>query len=77
LLDAAMTNALFSMGVVAVTAEITVRFLAPVSVGRVAVVRASIDRAASHRLYYVRSEFEQDRRIMARASAKFVAKGGV
>jgi uncharacterized protein (TIGR00369 family) len=77
LLDAAMTNALFSVGLVGVTAELTVRFLAPVSLGRDAVVRASIDRATSHRLYYVRSEFEQDRRIMARASAKFVVKGGV
>jgi uncharacterized protein (TIGR00369 family) len=75
-LDAAMTNALFSRGVVAVTAEITVRFLAPVSLGRGAVVRASIAKATSHRLHYVRSEFEQDRKVMARASAKFVVKGG-
>lgn len=75
-LDAAMTNALFSMGVVAVTAELTVRFLAPVIHNQGAVVRAWIDKATSHRLYYVRSEFEQDRNVMARASAKFVVKGG-
>jgi len=75
-LDAAMTNALFSMGVVAVTAEITVRFLAPVILNHGAVVRAAIAKATSHRLYYVRSELEQDRNVMARASAKFVLRGG-
>ncbi len=73
-LDAAMTNALFSMGVVAVTAEMTVRFLAPVSLGRGAVVRATVERASNHLLYQVRSELEQDREIMARASAKFLHK---
>jgi len=76
LLDAAMTNALFSIGVVAVTAELTVRFLAPVILDQGAVVRASIAKATSHRLYYVRCEFEQDRKVMARASAKFVVKAG-
>jgi acyl-coenzyme A thioesterase PaaI-like protein len=75
-LDAAMTNALFSIGVVAVTAEFTVRFLAPVILNQGALVRASIAKATSHRLYYVRSEVEQDRKVMARASAKFVVKDG-
>jgi len=73
-LDAAMTNAMFSIGVVAVTAELTVRFLAPVILNQGAVVRAWIDKATSHRLYYVRSELEQDRKVMARASAKFVVR---
>lgn len=75
LLDAAMTNVLFSMGVVAVTAELTVRFLVPVSLNHGAVVRASIEKATSHPLYYVRSRLEQDRTLMARASAKFLVKG--
>jgi uncharacterized protein (TIGR00369 family) len=74
LVDAAMTNALFSIGVVAVTAELTVRFLAPVSLNRSAVVRASIDEESSHPLYYVRSEIIQSQKLMARASAKFLAK---
>jgi acyl-coenzyme A thioesterase PaaI-like protein len=74
LLDAAMTNALFSIGVVGVTAELTVRFLAPVAVERGAVVRASIEMAR-HPLFYVRAELEQDRKLMARASAKFLVKG--
>lgn len=74
LLDAAMTSALFSIGVVGVTAELTVRFLAPVGLGRGAVVRASTERGR-HPLYHVRAALEQDRRLMARASAKFMAKG--
>ena len=74
LLDAAMTNALFSIGVVGVTGELTVRFLAPVALGRGVVVRACIEKA-SHPLFYVRSELEQDRKLMARASAKFLVKG--
>jgi acyl-coenzyme A thioesterase PaaI-like protein len=75
LLDAAMTNALFTVGVVAVTAELTVRFLAPVCLNHGAVVRASIDRSAYHPLYCMRAEIEQDQKLMARASAKFLAKG--
>jgi acyl-coenzyme A thioesterase PaaI-like protein len=74
LLDAAMTNALFSVGVVGVTAELTVRFLAAVALNRGAVVRASVERDA-HPLFYVRAELEQDRELMARATAKFLVKG--
>ena len=75
LLDAAMTNVLFSIGVVAVTVELTVRFVAPVSLSRTAVVRAAIEKSSSHPLYYVRAELEQDKKLMARASAKFLVKG--
>lgn len=74
LLDAAMTNALFSRGIVGVTAELTVRFLAPVALNHGAVVRAVVEREC-HPLYYVRAELEQDRKLMARASAKFFVKG--
>jgi acyl-coenzyme A thioesterase PaaI-like protein len=74
LLDAAMTHALFSVGVVGVTAELTVRFLVPVALNRGAVVRAFVERDADP-LFYVRAEIEQDRKLMARASAKFLVKG--
>ncbi len=50
LLDAAMTNALFSIGVAAVTAELVVRFLAPVSLARGAVVIGAIEKTSSHPL---------------------------
>lgn len=75
LLDAAMTNLLFSMGVVAVTAELNVRFVAPVHPDRHAVVRASVARRARHGLHFLDAEIEQDARIVARASAKFRATG--
>lgn len=74
LLDSAMTNVLFSMGVVGVTAELTVRFLASVELNRGAVVRAFVERDARP-LFYVRAELEQDRKLMARATAKFLTKG--
>lgn len=77
LLDAAMTNVLFSIGIVAVTAELTVRFLAPVSLDRGAVVFGTIEKTTSHPLYYVRAELQQDRRPLARATAKFLVKGSV
>lgn len=76
LLDAAMTNALFSTGVVGVTAELTVRFLAPVALSRGAAVRACVEKDA-HPLFYLRAELEQDRKVMARASAKFLVRGSV
>jgi acyl-coenzyme A thioesterase PaaI-like protein len=74
LLDAAMTNALFAIGVVAITAELTVRFLAPVTINRGAVIRASVKENNAYPLYYVQSTFEQDRKLMAKASAKFWVK---
>lgn len=77
LLDAAMTNALFSIGIVAVTAELTVRFLAPVTLDRGAVVLGTIEKTTSHPLYYVRAELQQDRRTLARASAKFLVRDSV
>lgn len=75
LLDAAMTSVLFSRGIVAVTAELTVRFLAPAKLGRVACVRAALEPSTSQVLYRVRGELEQNRTLVARASAKFLARG--
>lgn len=74
LLDAAMTNVLFSIGVVGVTAELCVRFLAPVAPNRGSVLRASIERDA-HPLFYLKAELEQERKLMAHASGKFLVKG--
>ena len=74
LLDAAMTNALFSIGIVAVTAELAVRFVAPVNLERGAAVVGAIEKTSSHPLYYVRAELQQDRRTLARASAKFLVR---
>lgn len=71
LLDSAMTNALFAVGVAGVTAELRVRFVAPVRPDQDAHVRAAIERECDP-LYYVRAELEQNGEVMARASAKFL-----
>jgi acyl-coenzyme A thioesterase PaaI-like protein len=70
LLDAAMTNCLFSLGVVAVTAELTVRFVGPVKTERLVQVRATLE---SHEapLYFLTAEMKQEGYIVARAKAKF------
>jgi acyl-coenzyme A thioesterase PaaI-like protein len=73
-LDAAMTNALFSVRIVAVTAELTVRYVAPVNLGVGARVRAWVERVSSHSLCSVRAELEQGGAVVARASAKFLAR---
>ena len=74
-LDAAMTNALFATGVAGVTAELTVRFIAPVALNRNGTVRAWIEKDA-HPLFYLRGELEQDGKLMARATARFLVKRG-
>ena len=77
LLDAAMANALFSIGVVAVTAELDVRYRAPVVLERGVVVRGRVEKTTAHPLYYVRGEVEQDRKVVARASARFLVRDAV
>jgi acyl-coenzyme A thioesterase PaaI-like protein len=74
MLDAVMTHALFSIGVVAVTAELKVRFLAPVAPDRDLVPRAVIERD-DHPLFHVRAELEQERELRTRASGRFLARG--
>ena len=73
LLDAAMTNALFAVGIVGLTAELSVRFLAPVVLNQDALVRAVIERDCDP-LYYLRAGLEQHGQLMARATAKFLDK---
>jgi uncharacterized protein (TIGR00369 family) len=75
ILDSAMTYALFAMGIVAVTAAIEVRYLAPAVTGRFAMARAWTDTGDSHPLYVQRAELVQDRNVIAEARAKFVVSG--
>lgn len=75
LLDSAMTNCLFSRGIVAVTAELTVRFLGPVRPDHPAGVTAAVTRARDP-LYYLQAELTQGRTITARARATFVRRDG-
>lgn len=70
LLDAAMTNCLFSLGVVAVTAELIVRYVGPVKTARQVRI---CGRLESHDapLYFLTAEMRQEGYIVARAKAKF------
>ena len=73
LLDGAMTNCLFSRKIVAVTAELTVRFRHPVVTATEALVRAWVTSAESP-LYEVAAELVQNSDVKATAKAKFFDK---
>jgi acyl-coenzyme A thioesterase PaaI-like protein len=71
LLDATMTHCLFHHGVQALTGDLQVRFLNPVPFSAELDLSAEITDAYPP-LYKVRSFAEVDRRLMARASGKFM-----
>jgi uncharacterized protein (TIGR00369 family) len=73
LLDSAMTNCLFSKGIVAVTAELTVRFLGPVRLDQPAEVTAAVTRVRGP-LYHLQADLTQGQTITARARATFVKR---
>ncbi len=76
LLDAAMTNCLFSRGKAAVTARLIVRFLLPVATGQAALVRAWV-RENSAPLFVLEAELVQNGRVVASAAAKFIDREGL
>jgi uncharacterized protein (TIGR00369 family) len=71
LLDAAMTNCLFSLGEVAVTVELIVRYLRPTRLDLVAEVIAGMEKS-SWPMYHLTAELRQAGVPLARAEAKFV-----
>ena len=73
LLDAAMTHCLFYRGIQAVTGDLHVRFVQPVSCNVSMEIRAWM--LTSHPpLYRLRAEIVVDERVMAWAEAKFVQR---
>jgi acyl-coenzyme A thioesterase PaaI-like protein len=70
LLDGAMTHCLFARRIIAVTAELTVRYVLPVQTCHPASIRAWIVKA-SPRLHILSSELVQDGEVRAKAQAKF------
>lgn len=76
LLDAAMTNCLFSQGHVAMTAELAVRYHRPVEVSQGCTVRARLERTWGP-LYVLHSEIIQDGQVRVTATAKFMEKNGL
>ncbi len=73
LLDGAMTNCLFARGIVAVTAEMRVRFRHPVELDTAAEVRAHVSRSQSP-LHVVEAEVVQGGKVKATATGKFMEK---
>jgi len=71
MLDSAMTNCLFSEGVTALTAEMTVKYKAMVSIGRAVILTARI-KADRDPLYLVCSDLSQDGKVRVCAEAKFM-----
>ena len=73
LLDGAMTNCLFANGIRAVTAELQVRYLAPVVSAELAEVRAWLEESSHLGLFLLRGEIRQGAELKARAKSKFVS----
>ena len=73
LLDSAMTNCLFSRGIIAVTAELAVRFLRPVKLDQPVEVTAAVTRVRGP-LYYLHAELTQGRTLTTRAQATFMER---
>jgi len=75
LLDAAMTHCLFQRGVKAVTGDLRVRFLEPISCGTELQVSAW-PVTITPPLYRVAAKLVCGLRVMAKAEAKFMQKAG-
>ena len=71
ILDSAMTNCLFALGHQAVTAELSVKFRAPVRLRRSALVEARATRDLFP-LFVMEADLSQDGDIKATATAKFM-----
>ena len=75
LLDAAMTHCLFQRGIQAVTGDLRVHFLRPVSCGTVLQVCAW-PVSMTPPLYRVAAKLVWGLRVMAKAEAKFMQRAG-
>jgi uncharacterized protein (TIGR00369 family) len=76
IVDGAMTNCLFAQNIVAVTAELNVRFRSPVVTGRKTIVKAKIIRNDSP-LFVVEARIIQDAKIRVTATGKFLEKPNI
>ncbi len=72
LLDAAMTHCLFSQGIQALTAELTVRFMEPIRLGQTLMVCAKM-LGQRRGIYQLEAWLMAGQQKVARASAKFIA----
>lgn len=75
MLDSAMTNCLFASGVTALTAEMTVKYRAPVSIGRAVILTGAI-KSDHDPLFIVSAELSQEGKTKVTAEAKFMRTVG-
>lgn len=73
LLDATMCNAIFSEGVEAVTADMSIRYHAEIPLTANMIVRAKIIKKALT-LYKVEAEIYVEQKLMAKSSARFMKR---
>jgi acyl-coenzyme A thioesterase PaaI-like protein len=73
LLDGAMTNCLFARGLAAVTAELRVRYLHPITTQSPVTVRAWITESHPP-LYLLHAEITQNHGVKTRARGKFMSR---
>lgn len=71
MLDSAMTNCLFSMGIAALTAEFNIKYKEPVYIGRAVEVTARLNSDMAP-LYVMSAELVQDNKLKVSANAKFL-----
>ena len=72
LLDGAMTNCLFAQDIRAMTAELRVRYRAPVLAAEEMTVRAWLE-SSHHGLFEMRAEITQSGSLKARAHGRFIS----
>lgn len=70
-MDTAMANCLFSLGEVAVTAEMTVRYLKPTRLDIQAEIIGEMQKSMWP-FFYVKAELRQEGMTLVRAEAKFI-----
>ena len=71
LIDSALTNALFSMDVVGVTAQLQLRYRRPLFIHRPLLIHAEVT-ACRRKLWQVEGRIEQDKQICLSANAVFM-----
>ena len=70
-LDAAMTHCLFAQGITALTAELTVRFIAPVPLGKALLISAQL-LGQRRGIYQLEAQLTMGNERLARATGKFI-----
>jgi acyl-coenzyme A thioesterase PaaI-like protein len=74
LLDGIMTNCLFAHGIVALTAELRVRYEEPVTIGPEILLRAWLEKQRPP-LFLMGAELVQENNVRVSATAKFMTPG--